>query len=314
MTARHSNVPNLTDFDLKLLRVFHAVVQCQGLAPAQQALGLSLSTISIQLKQLEERLGFTLCERGRKGFALTEDGQRIHDSLTPLFESIGGFRDVVAEVRGNLSGDLHFGVVDALATNPNVSLPSAFQAFAEQAPEVHLHVDISSPEELLQGLLEGRYHCILTPVRPTPESVDDIPVFEEQQQLYCGAEHPLFAETDPERILQGLESTTFTGKSYVSLPSVGNPRTTIEGPVVSHMESNALLILSNRYVGYLPEHFATYWVAEGRMRALLPERLGYATRFHLAMNKYHCSRSVQAFRECLLEILLPEAETRVESG
>jgi len=314
MTARHPNVPNLTDFDLKLLRVFHAVVQCQGLAAAQQVLGLSLSTISIQLKQLEERLGFTLCERGRKGFALTEEGERIHDSLKPLFDSISGFRDVVADVRGNLSGDLHFGVVDALATNPDAPLPTGFQVFARQAPEVHLHVDISSPEELSQGLLEGRYHCILTPVQPEQESIDGIPVFEEQQRLYCGADHPLFEETDPARILEALESATFTGKSYVSLPTADNPRAPVEGPVVSHMESNALLILSGSYVGYLPEHFARQWVEDGRMRALLAEQLGFGTRFYLATNKYHCSRSVQAFRDCMLEVLLPAAQASAESG
>ncbi|WP_067563601.1 LysR family transcriptional regulator [Halofilum ochraceum] len=315
MTARHTNVPNLTDFDLKLLRVFHAVVQCQGLAAAQPVLGLSLSTISIQLKQLEERLGFTLCERGRKGFALTEEGERIHDSLKPLFESIGGFRDVVAEVRGSLSGDLHFGVVDALATNPDASLPAAFQAFARQAPDVHLHVDVSSPEELSQGLVEGRYHCILTPVLPEPDSLDSVPVFEELQRLYCGVDHPLFAEEDTERILEALESATFVGKSYVSLPSIRDPRTQVEGPVVSHMESNALLILSGSYVGYLPEHFAAHWVQEGRMRALAPERIAFATRFYLATHKYHCSRSVQAFRDCMLEVLKPrEAAADVASG
>jgi DNA-binding transcriptional LysR family regulator len=308
MTARHPNLPNLTDFDLKLLRVFHAVVQCQGLAAAQQALGLSLSTISIQLKQLEERLGFTLCERGRKGFALTEEGERIHASLQPLFDSIGGFSDVVADLRGSLRGDLHFGVVDALATNPDAPLPNGFEAFAEQAPEVHLHVDISSPEELGQGLLEGRYDCILTPVRPEAESLDNVAVFIEQQRLYCGANHELFHETDPERILVALESATFTGKSYVSLPEIDNPRTPEQGPIVSHMESNALLILSGRYVGYLPEHFAAHWVAENRMRALVPDRIGFGTQFYLVTHKYHRSRSVQAFQACMLEVLLPAGE------
>lgn len=313
MTARHSNVPKITDFDLKLLRVFQAVVQSQGLAPAQQVLGLSLSTISIQLKQLEERLGFTLCERGRKGFALTEEGARIHHSLTPLFDSITGFRDVVAELRGNLSGEFHFGVVDALSTCREAPLPVAFQRFAEQAPEVHLHVDISSPQELLQGLMEGRYDCILTPVMPEPESIDSIRVFEEQQRLYCGADHPLFGETDPDRLLEALEFVTFTGKSYVSLPSIQDPRSPVEGPIVSHMESNALLILSGCYVGYLPEHFAAHWVADGRMRALLPDRIGFTTVFHLATSKYHCSRSAQAFRDCLVEVLSPHDEVETVS-
>lgn len=303
MTARHSNVPNLTDFDLKLLRVFHAVVQAQGLAPAQQVLGLSLSTISVQLKNLEERLGFTLCERGRKGFALTEEGERIHQSLKPLFNSVAGFCDVVAEVRGQLTGDLHFGVVDALATNRVAPLPKGFQNFTELAPEVHLHVDISSPEELIQGLVDGRYHCILTPVEPTHDSVDSVPVFKESQQLYCGSDHPLFNESDPVRILDGLKRTTFTGKSYVSFPSKDDPCFSTERPTVSHMESNALLILSGRYIGYLPEHYAKYWVDAGLMKVLIPDTIRHETRFYLCISKHHSSRSADVFRECMIDVL-----------
>ncbi len=307
--TRYSNVPNLTDFDLKLLRVFHAVVQAQGLAPAQQMLGLSLSTISIQLKQLEERLGFTLCERGRKGFALTEEGERIHQSLTPLFDSVAGFRDIVAEVRGNLSGDLHFGVVDALATNQAAPLPKGFKNFTELAPEVHLHVDISSPEDLIQGLVDGRYHCILTPVEPNHDSVDSVPVFKERQQLYCGADHPLFNETDPTRILDALQRTTLTDKSYASLPSIDNPRFTAEGPTVSHMESNALLILSGRYIGYLPQHFADYWVNANLMRILLPDTPSYESQFYLCTSKHHSSRSAEVFRQCMVDVLMKEPST-----
>jgi DNA-binding transcriptional LysR family regulator len=73
------------------------------------------------------------------------------------------------------------------------------------------------------------------------------------------------------------------------------------------MESNALLILSGSYVGYLPEHFADHWVQEGRMRVLVPDRIASATRFYLATHKYHCSRSVQAFRDCMLEVLMPDS-------
>lgn len=305
MTARHSNVPNLTDFDLKLLRVFHSVVQCQGLAPAQQVLGLSLSTISIQLKQLEERLGFTLCERGRKGFALTGEGERIHQSLTPLFESVSEFRDVVAEVRGNLGGDLHFGLVDALSSNKSIPLADGFRQFADLAPDVHLHVDISSPQELLQGLIDGRYHCVVTPVEPEHESIESIPAFTEQQMLYCGDSHRLFADEDPEHVLGELESAAFTDKSYVSPHPLENASESTQGPMVSHMESAALLILSGRYVGHLPNHFAEQWVGEGKMRALLPDRLGFTTQFYLGTRRYCRSRSVRAFRDCMLSVLLP---------
>ncbi|WP_243747190.1 LysR family transcriptional regulator [Yersinia pestis] len=60
--------------DLRLLRVFKAVVDCGGMSAAELELNISLSTISKHIKDLEQRLGLTLCQRGREGFAVTERG------------------------------------------------------------------------------------------------------------------------------------------------------------------------------------------------------------------------------------------------
>lgn len=302
MTARHPNVPSLTDFDLKLLRIFHAVVQAQGLAPAQETLGLSLSTISIKLKQLEERLGFTLCERGRKGFALTREGERIHESLAPLFDSITDFREVVADVRGNMAGELHLGFVDALATYREIGLEDAFRRFADMAPDVGMHIDISSPQELEQGVLDGRYHLIITCVEPDHDAVEATPIFVEQQGLFCGQHHPLFEEHDPAVLREALQSARFCDKSYNSpafLPRDDNR----VGPIVAHMESAALLILSGRYVGHLPRHSAATWVRDDLMRELLPGEYDYTTQFYLGAHRDQSTRIVDAFRRCLLEAL-----------
>ncbi len=43
----------------------------------------------------------------------------------------------------------------------------------------------------------------------------------------------------------------------------------------SDREGMAFLILTGRYIGYLPDHYARQWVQEGRLRALKP-----ATRFY----------------------------------
>ena len=40
-----------------------------------------------------------------------------------------------------------------------------------------------------------------------------------------------------------------------------------------------MLILSGAYLGYLPEHYAAQWVAEGRLRCLLPGELSYVAAF-----------------------------------
>ena len=67
----------LSDMDLRLLQVFKAVVECGGMAAAELELNIGTSTVSRHVKDLETRLGLTLCRRGRAGFALTPEGQRV---------------------------------------------------------------------------------------------------------------------------------------------------------------------------------------------------------------------------------------------
>ena len=50
----------VSDLDLRLLRVFRAVVECGGFAAAELELGIGRSTISRHIKDLEARLGVSM--------------------------------------------------------------------------------------------------------------------------------------------------------------------------------------------------------------------------------------------------------------
>ena len=56
------------DVDLRLLRVFLAVADAGSFSGAQAQLNVGGSTISLHMRELEKRVGFRLCERGRGGF------------------------------------------------------------------------------------------------------------------------------------------------------------------------------------------------------------------------------------------------------
>jgi DNA-binding transcriptional LysR family regulator len=51
------------------------------------------------------------------------------------------------------------------------------------------------------------------------------------------------------------------------------------------MEATATFILSGRYLGHLPTHFAQPWVKRGELRSLLPGKLAYRTRFEAVQRK-----------------------------
>ncbi|RZL72640.1 MAG: LysR family transcriptional regulator, partial [Rhodococcus sp. (in: high G+C Gram-positive bacteria)] len=92
----------LSDMDLRLLRVFKAVVECGGMSAAELELNIGTSTVSRHVKDLEQRLGLVLCRRGRAGFALTPEGERVHEELVRLLAAVDGFRDSVDDISARL--------------------------------------------------------------------------------------------------------------------------------------------------------------------------------------------------------------------
>jgi DNA-binding transcriptional LysR family regulator len=48
---------------------------------------------------------------------------------------------------------------------------------------------------------------------------------------------------------------------------------------VETVDAQLLLILSGKYIGYLPEHYAWPWIKENRLRVLLPNEFGFQSPF-----------------------------------
>ncbi len=297
MTEKTPPIPGLRDLDLRLLRVFAAIVRHRGFAAAQDELGISASTISIHIRQLEHRLRVRLCDRGRKGFRLTEQGQIIYDATLKLFRSLEEFRGSAGSVRGRLVGDLHLGLVDAVATNTSLRLGHTISEFSNVAPEVRINIDINSPQVLHQGLLEERYHVILSPMLRHHDAIKFEYSFDETQLLYCGKRHRLFSLPDKNMTRNIVADSMFVGRSY-TLES--KPPKTIDfdqRATAAHMESIALMILSGKYIGYLPDHYARQWETTGEMRSILPQVYRYNDEIYLGHRVHESNRVAIAFIE-----------------
>src|SRR5256885_16544158 len=101
----------VSDLDLRLLRVFLAIVDAGGVSAAQASLGVGQSTLSSQLSTLETRLGFSLCERGRGGFRLTAKGRRFVDMAPPGPPGPEGVRGPARTNTPHAGGTLALGLI-----------------------------------------------------------------------------------------------------------------------------------------------------------------------------------------------------------
>ena len=93
---------SLSETDLRAIRVFITVVDSHGLAAAQSELGMATSTISHHLSALEERLGTRLCQRGRGGFLLTPEGQKVYAAAQRLTKGLETFQTDMDSLHGEL--------------------------------------------------------------------------------------------------------------------------------------------------------------------------------------------------------------------
>jgi DNA-binding transcriptional LysR family regulator len=292
----------LNETDVKLLRVFLAVVACGGFTPAQMQLNVSAATVSGHMAELEQRLGFKLCERGRAGFRLTEEGRAAHAAAQRLFGAHEAFRSEVAALKGETVGTLRFGTVDNTATNPEARIAPALGRFAEAAPAVHVALRIDEPISLERALLDGGLDAAVAAFHHHAPGLAYEPLFEEAQGLYCGRGHPLFRRAQHRLSLEEIARCRFVARGYMGEREARPGIAAAPAATGYHMEAIMLLILSGSYIGHLPCQYAEAWAAKGDLRELLPERFGYVSTFELAYRRSRMRDPVtRGFVQCLRE-------------
>ncbi len=296
---RRALLAQVSEADLRLLRVFIAIAESGGLSAAELTLNISRSVISRHLKDLEDRLGVRLCERGRAGFALTGEGVVVLDAARRLLGQLDAFRNQIAELHDELRGDLHVAVFDKFATNPNCRIAQAIAEFGDAAPAVRLHLHIDSGSVIEQGIIDGRFAVAVQPFHRASDSIRSLPLFREQMHLYCAAHHPFAANTPSQDVLR---RAAFVGLSYHSQNMETYWRLGLEPrATASDQEGTLALLASGRYLGFLPEHYARRFEEAGMIRRVPAEGFGYECEWHAVVRRMPApTRLANEFLERLL--------------
>lgn len=275
-TRRPDPLAQVSDFDIRLLKLFRSVVECGGFSAAESVLGIGRSAISQQMSDLEQRLGLRLCQRGRAGFALTEEGREVYHSTQQLLAALESFRTEVNGLHQHLRGELNIGLTDNLVTIPHMRITNALARLKERGPDVRVHIRMTPPSEVEQGVLDGRLHVGVVPQAGALSGLEYQPLYDERSLLYCAVGHPLFYVDDAQLADERLNAQEAIAPTFRLPPEVQSHYQALNCTAsASDREGMAFLILTGRYIGYLPDHYAGAWVQQGRLRALKP-----STRFY----------------------------------
>lgn len=301
ITDVHSGIIELTGFytrallmqvhdvDLRLLRIFVAIVESGGLSAAESRLDIGRSTISSHLSDLEIRLGVKLCKRGRSGFELTESGSVTYQASLDLLQQCEAFATTVASAKNELSGRVTIATIDTMVSNPRCGIAQAIATLKEKSEKLQFDISVCEPREVETSVINNRSLVGVGVSRHHIRGLEYFPLHNETNYLYCGVGHPLF-DCNPSKISKLLEKAEVITSGYMRDKESRNDGLNYQNTAIAyHDEAIAQLILSGKFIGYLPDHYANYWVERGLFKAIIPEKYTYQIPVVLITNKSNSS-------------------------
>lgn len=285
--SKFSIIPKpVAEYDLRLLRIFKAVVENGGFSSAENELGITRSTISVHMSNLETRMKLKLCTRGRGGFSLTEDGQAVYHAAINMFESLNDFSLLVGSLGKELSGELVILCADQLDIAKQQKLAKVIQILHDRSPNLHLVLDGDSIHNIEKMLLKDKAHIGLFPGYQQVEGLTYEPISSEPIFLCCAKQHAFFNEVD----------TNISAEMLSAVPAI-HPGIDIDASGREQLkklnlaakayqfDTRKAMILSGRYIGYLPQSYIQRELNAGEIRIIHPSTLTYQFSLSLVQKK-----------------------------
>lgn len=129
--------------DWDKLRVFYAVADAGSLTRAGEALHLSQSAVSRQIRALEDNLDTTLFHRHARGLILTEQGELLYRTTHEVYHKLAMAEAQLSESKDRPSGPLKITTTIGLGS---LWLTSRIKEFIELYPEVDVTLILTDTE------------------------------------------------------------------------------------------------------------------------------------------------------------------------
>lgn len=149
---------------------------------------ISQSTLSQQIKQLEEELDVLLFDRIGKRVVPTEAGLAFLPYATKALYDAEDGKQIIRDLKGIETGVLHIGVTYSMSP----LLIAALGRFTKTYPKVKVDISFATSEELLERLEANHLDFVLS-FKPegTSEGFETLPLFSSRLNFIVHRSHPL---------------------------------------------------------------------------------------------------------------------------
>ncbi|RKF19008.1 LysR family transcriptional regulator [Altericroceibacterium spongiae] len=258
------------------LQAFVAVVRAGGFSAAARRSGTPRSTLSLQVRSLEQSLDLRLLKRSTRSITLTEDGQRLFQEADGLLDRLDRTMESLRGHSGTLQGLIR---ITAPSDFPGLFLAEAVAGFTRQHPEVRFAITLTNTkidlvrENIDIAIRAGRNHA--------PDAVER-PLLD-MEWTFCASSEWVAHHGQPRAI---ADITQFIAppvalRNYLKGVVLGGaelPEPAIE--VDNHFMARDLVVCGFG-VGLLPTGLCREALANEQMQQLLPDSIQGSTRLTL---------------------------------
>jgi DNA-binding transcriptional LysR family regulator len=173
---------------LNSLLVFHEVVKHKSFSKAAEGLFISQPAVTKHIRNLELKVGMSLIQRGKGGFALTEVGKILFKYTQKISSNLMEIENALGDLQKDHHGLLKIGTTESYS---KCLMPELLSGFQTSFPSIKIALDVGNSEEIEKSLLTYRNDLALIGVTKESAKFEWIPFLKEELVLIVSPVHPL---------------------------------------------------------------------------------------------------------------------------
>lgn len=174
--------------ELRQLRYFAKAAETLNFSDAAKCLNIAQSSLSQQVRQLEDELGTQLFIRSSHSVSLTEAGEMMLPLALRTLHEAESCVDRIHDLQKLLTGALNIGVTHSFSP----ILTESVISFMKMYPKIKLNIVYKQMNELMELLAKREIDFVLAfrPLQPMPDVESHI-LFQNALSAIVGKHHPL---------------------------------------------------------------------------------------------------------------------------
>jgi len=167
------------------------VMRTKQISKAAENCHISQPSLSIQVSNLEEELGYKLFVRHRHGVELTEAGLELLKQAQIILDQAENLKTMALELKGEIKGQLKLGIIPSLGAS---LLPYFLKPFVEEHTQVELSITEEPTQQLIQHIDSGKIDCAIlsTPLKCPPTLIEKV-LFYEPFLVFASKNHHILS-------------------------------------------------------------------------------------------------------------------------